>query len=493
MRSIAVVFVVLLSSVFINPSQVYEPFTEPLAEMPGVEKVNDRTARYALKRINQYRIAAGLDPWSYDARLSRMAQAHADYMVLSCLGGRKWTGHFENPSYPGYTKQGDEAAQTSGISGGPDILYAYEALMKAVFHRSQFLKVGKKRVGYGFKISNNQRCSGGLFVTRPRYIRWDYGEPRFILFPPPGFTDSLSSFFHEWPDPIPVKNHGTTGYIISIQMHRRDVANYRGCNVRVSDQSGGIVRCWVTDPQNPSVKSINTSTKYKPGKKVPSNVFAKNFDMIFIMPKKPLKPGMKYMVNAALNFSNGMEKLKWWFRVRPNRKWNLVQGSTRPEEQLDFILVHAMPGDLVTLPGFEVKLEKPSLWIKKNIIIRGNGNSIIRNQPTQRSMISVYQNSTLKFENVTFQSHNQMFYIKSGSSIVFRGCRFNHLRKNKFFLSLEGESSVIFENCDFSDFQGPWFVYTSSSQSQVMFSGNTKGPVNLLKKYSRGKGSFIKK
>ena len=165
----------------------------------------DELSAMSLRRLNSYRIAAGLAPYRYDPALARMAQAHVAYARSSSRAGQAWSGHFEVKGQPGYSDPGHEAAATSGISYGlPDALAALEQLVTGAYHRLQFLRPRETRVGVGFGAWEGGGNSIALFVTRaePGSAPGAEAGPRFVLFPPPDSSGIGTTFGLETRTPV---------------------------------------------------------------------------------------------------------------------------------------------------------------------------------------------------------------------------------------------------------------------------------------------------
>lgn len=289
--------------------------------------------RRALHRINQYRDALGLPLLIYDSDLSEMAQSHADYVLKNCMEGRNYIGHYEMQDFPGYSSKGDEAARTSGLSYSErSPVVGLESLTAGSYHRGQFLDRNIRRIGIGFSFGSSSleggNCGATLFVTRGTEDgKNTESAERFTLFPPPDFIDTLTDFRGEWPDPRPDAEKWNsiggspviTGYIATVKLNGIDAENFKKTEGTLTDEkTGQNVPVWITDPANPSYGGAPSGmdNTYGPGHKINNNVFSKNVNTVFIMPKKQLSPGTVYRVKVSLTIGKEIQKLEWRFRTR---------------------------------------------------------------------------------------------------------------------------------------------------------------------------------
>lgn len=329
----------------------------------------------ALKRINQYRLKMGLPVWIYDSSLTKMAQAHADYVLINCKAGRKKFGHYEDPSYSNYTKEGDEAARTSGLSGGPDPLYGLERLIEGVFHRVQFTKPSAMRVGIGFSYDSKNSCGSTLFVSR-KLNEADTSvqeESEFIVFPPDGFEDTLTKFISEWPDPRPQPSKEHSGYMASIQIPNRLKSNLISSTITMKNSKGNEIDLMVTDPKNPTYKNPPAGMLEVYGKASGNNHFSDNFGMVFIMPKEKLELNETYTIDAKLEFSETTKDISWMFKTRKNNTWKVQpEAKEFDKENLGFLRTHLYPNDTLSFSKGKFELDN-ILWFDESIHIRGEG------------------------------------------------------------------------------------------------------------------------
>lgn len=110
-----------------------------------------RVAAVLLRRLNALRAQAGLGAVALDDELSRGCRLHAAYVVRN-LEDPKVGGigiHDEDPSLPGYTKEGARAGAASVIALAPDAAESVDSWMATLYHRLPLLDPRVRRVGYG--------------------------------------------------------------------------------------------------------------------------------------------------------------------------------------------------------------------------------------------------------------------------------------------------------------------------------------------------------
>jgi hypothetical protein len=123
-----------------------------LAGAAGARADSTPSPAQAVQELNQWRAEVGVLPVTEDPEQSEGCRAHADYYRLN-----HQTGHYEDPSLPGYTPAGAKAAASSvlaygGAGNGP---FAWES---AVYHRAGLLN--PRLVTTGFWAEFGLGCMG---------------------------------------------------------------------------------------------------------------------------------------------------------------------------------------------------------------------------------------------------------------------------------------------------------------------------------------------
>ncbi len=162
--------------------------------------------------LNEWRALVGLAAVSHDPAQSAGCAAHAEYYRQT-----QETGHFEDPSKPGYSEAGAQAARTSVLSysGGDRGPLEWE---NAVYHRAGLLN--PRLATTGFWNEHNLGCMGTLDTDDSRTTRTLTSYP----YPYDGQQGVETTFgCNEIPSPCLVVpgNDGTqpTGFIPSVQFN----------------------------------------------------------------------------------------------------------------------------------------------------------------------------------------------------------------------------------------------------------------------------------
>ncbi len=461
-------------------------YTPPAAKVQNLDTGLPATHQLALKRINAYRVGAGLKPWRYDSSLTAMGQAHAKYGLINCKARRPYGGHFQNKDYPGYSEAGHIAARTSGLAyAKKDALAGLESLIAAPFHRVQFMDPVLSRVGVGHSYEN--RCGITLFVARPdgKPTAWPKGTPRFILFPPRNFQDALTEFKHEQPDPRPKAYHGKlTGTVISIHLSPEDTSDFEDAEFDIRDSSGNAIAAWVRHPAKPAV------TK-PPGIYPPEilgrvmTAFRRNHYAVFAMTKKPLKPGTTYKVNARLKIDGKSHKVEWSFRTRSRTVWNINAGDNRPWQSLAFALKHHQSGDVIRFgPGrheFNV-----TDWLHRDLIIQGAGpgKTTLFSNRRARFNIKLAPKGRLVLRDLTYDSSVALLHMSGTSSALLRNVRIKGRARGHFFIIADPGSKLYLADCDLRGVKSNWSIF-------IRGRGRTAPPASVIlgpRNHFRGPG-----
>jgi hypothetical protein len=454
---------ILLIPIFSAESDSWESGFDSIqkTKMNNIDSHLPEAHQLALKRINQYRDSMKLPLWDYDSSLSKMAQAHADYVLLNCNAGRPTGGHYENPNYPGYSKEGNEAASTSGLSGGSDPLYGLERLMEGVYHRKQFTTQKKMRVGIGFSFDPKTFCGSTLFVSRPLVngngdTDPEIGSTKYTLFPPNGFSDNLTHFYSEWPDPRPTKLQKSTGYLASIELTREQVANLVDTKSLVQDSSGESIPIWETNPTKPTYKNPPAGME-KVYANPKDNPFAKNFNMVFIMPKEPLKPGETYTIKTRIQYKKNEDLIEWSFKTRGNQKW-LVSATEERLNSKNFFFVknHVIEDDILQLENGNYRFDKP-IWFDKSIQLIGGEKTFINFQSESIEkgyLFNFHKKGNFRIENLSFETDKIGFlYVDTETSLAIKGSNFANNPLTTF--QMNHGSRVHIESSQFTSLGSP--------------------------------------
>lgn len=180
----------------------------------------------ALRRVNRYRTAAGLPPFSAHPQVQQAAQAHAAYAARNPSAACRYLGspHYEEMSCAGFTGRtpydrmsaaGYRAITPSGevmAPGRTSATAAVDSWIYSVYHRFGMFRPQLEHLGYG--VDGTQHV---MLTARTRYE--NVTDAPLVVFPLPGQSDVDPRFSgNESPQP-PVPGDGSfpSGTVISVQ------------------------------------------------------------------------------------------------------------------------------------------------------------------------------------------------------------------------------------------------------------------------------------
>jgi hypothetical protein len=262
--------------------------TSALADAP--QEPNPDTQ--ALERINFYRKAAGLKPVTADPTLSKGCLAHAQYLVTNAeQPSAKGLGmHKEDPSLPGYTKEGSKAAASSVIYPTGDQVAAVDGWMATLFHRVPLLDSRLTKVGIGYAKSEK---SGGFFVVNTSG-RDGKEAAKPVLFPADKQEDLPQNFLSERPDSLPESKDKIAGYPITAIFPTNVLV--KDVTASLKDDAGNEIDFWLSTPEKPAGDQ---------------KLFQRN--AVCLIAKAPLKPGTTYTVTVKAKVNQKAWSETWSF------------------------------------------------------------------------------------------------------------------------------------------------------------------------------------
>ena len=459
-------------------------YSPPAAPVEGLTDDLDPLTVISLRQLNAWRVAAGLTPYRYDPDLTKLAQAHVRYAMANSQANLRWTGHFETPTQPAYSKEGNEAASTSGLAYGDSDLYeALVSLMSGPFHRLQFLRPEETRIGAGFGSWAGPGNSIGLFVTREPAGRngssAETGEPRFVLFPPPGSSGIGVSFNGENPDPRPgfqamaSDDRPATGYPITISLSWDDARAFTSADVAVTDADGHPVPCWVTDPAHPS--TTVAPNIYGPGVSA-GDAFTRNFNAVFIMPRATLKRGATYSVKARLVIGSKPSDLAWSFTTAPAVSWKVRPAPRSPWSSLAYAVAHAAAGDTIELAGGSYSVADTIRL--EGVRLTGAGAGATRLAFEDARVMPFVCTGAAAVEHLSISHGGQIFYEPSGSTLLLRDVSISGGDGESVAAALQRGSTLVLDQADVSGFATYYVCY-----AEVKGAG---GPPRVISRGLRG-------
>lgn len=270
------------------------------------------SSEQAVQMLNEWRARIGVQPVAHDPVQSDGCRQHANYYGLN----PDTSGHFEDPSRPGYTPEGDAAAASSVLSYGSSSdegPYAWEG---AVYHRTSILNPRLTTTGYW---GEHDLACMGVFGDRSRR------EPQLTIHPYPhdgqqGVGTTFSC--NETPNPcesVP-GNDGNqpTGFIPSVQFNGpwNWIDGPHVSAASLTPDGGGPVGITVEDALSPRAASLDHG--------------------LDIIPHAELRPGTWYTaaVHGELAVDQPFEPSA--ARVPFSVTWRFQTELVNPESYLSF-------------------------------------------------------------------------------------------------------------------------------------------------------------
>ncbi|MCU1391093.1 MAG: hypothetical protein JWL72_4431 [Ilumatobacteraceae bacterium] len=250
-----------------------------------------------LTTVNYFRSMSGLPAVTENASLSASAVKHSCYMLQNGIT------HYEDPTKPGYTTDGEAAGRNSNVAVSSVFNESarshIELWMTGPFHAIGVLRPNLKTVGFGQCDNQNTPTpwhSGatldvldGLGSLSP--------QPAPILFPGNGSTTSLYRFITESPNPLDYCGwSGQAGLPIIAMMPEGFSANP---TATLSNSTGSQDICVLS--------SKNTADTAK--------LLLNGNNAVVIVPRAQLTPD-KYNVSITTS----ARTVNWSFTVDPNAK-----------------------------------------------------------------------------------------------------------------------------------------------------------------------------
>jgi len=247
-----------------------------------------------LTTVNYFREMSGLGPVTADDTLSAGAANHSCYMLLNDIT------HYEDPSKPGYTVNGDRAGRNGNVAVSSAINTTprshIELWMTGPFHAVGVLRRDLKTVGYGgCDRADTARWHSGatLDVLSGLASRTRQWAP--ITFPGNGATTNLNRFITETPNPLDFC--GWTGTPAGLPVFAMMPEAVTGTvTTAMSGPAGAVPTC--------TLSPLNTSGS--------AQALLRYDNVVVAVPRNPLQPGT-YTVTAT----TAARSVTWSFTVDP--------------------------------------------------------------------------------------------------------------------------------------------------------------------------------
>lgn len=277
-----------------------------------------------------------------DAEATIGCDLHANYVSHhpELVNDQDGKIHEEDPANADFTRRGQQAGGGNIVTstGHATREFARDSVdgwISAPFHRFPMLRHNIKRLGYshvdGEQLSVSVLDMGSLEEpydpgTAPRLVVWPAHDMKNV---PTHFGDP------EWPNPLadqPENEQDVTrcGYVVSIQLQDQVSRILGECDIELwESRKGGKPPASNFVPKGSSefkgwTDRCNKQIEcYKHTPKVPLNKKRDQRDVLFLVPKEPLKAGKQYQARAYLQLGGADMLVFCWEFSTGNQKEGL--------------------------------------------------------------------------------------------------------------------------------------------------------------------------
>lgn len=280
-----------------------KPAEPPAPQVAPVEETRAESIAAILKRLNEFRVSAGIPSVKEDPRLSEGCQLHAEYLQQNPREeGPK--AHTEDSNLPGYSEAGLKSAARSVISRTSHVDTAskrVDSLVATLYHRLPLLHPKLSVIGIGVS-----RFAGKGKVVVIDCDSVDESIPesvRPVVFP--GIDqEQLPTQFAlggtERPNPCPEPG-SPAGYPITVSFAQSGWSPFESIgSLRASDTE---IPCWIFCRENQALQDHPLP------------------DVVCLLPKKPLLPNTKYTASVKCK-KLGIEGTPTW-----SITWSFTTGN----------------------------------------------------------------------------------------------------------------------------------------------------------------------
>jgi hypothetical protein len=244
--------------------------------------------------VNYFREMSGLGPVAPDDSLSAGAAKHSCYMLLNDIT------HYEDPSKPGYTAEGERAGRSGNVAVSSAINTKarshIELWMTGPFHAVGMLRRDLKTVGYGgCDRADTPRWRSGATLDVLSGLAPRTAQLAPVTFPGNGATTNLSQFITETPNPLDFC--GWTGTPAGLPVFAMMPEAVTGTvTTAMSGPAGAVPTC--------TLSPLNTTGS--------AQAILRFDNVVVAVPRNPLQPGT-YTVTAT----TAARSVTWSFTVDP--------------------------------------------------------------------------------------------------------------------------------------------------------------------------------
>ncbi len=245
------------------------------------------SARQVLARLNDFRAAVGLPAVVLDPALANGCQAHAEYLVRNtqAIRKRKLSANDEEPSLPGFTPEGRQAARQSDVlAQAREPAAQVDDLMGTFLRRVYLLDPQLRSVGFGCaqEVGRGWYCVFNLIGGR--------GGERVVLYPAP----DQEAVPCAGTDRLPGRD-GPAGFPISVTFPPQ--AKVLAARGTLTDADGKAIEAHLSTPEDPFDASLGP----------------RQGNAACLHPRAPLRPGQTYRVTFSAVVNGQQWRQSWEF------------------------------------------------------------------------------------------------------------------------------------------------------------------------------------
>jgi hypothetical protein len=261
------------------------------------EAENDSAAALASlrERVNDLRMAAGLNPVEVDSDLSDACQTDANYLVMN-LNHPSLQGlgmHEETPGLPGYSAAGHKAGRASVIADARHPPDSVDLWMSTLYHRISIIHPDMKAIGFGCARLPDGAWKCVMDTKSSRTGNW------MVTYPVNGQKNVPHEFSRnaELFNLLPEAKIGEGGYPVTLAFAPGTMV--QNVAAVLKNAEGAEVPCWVLEPATAGTKEWLQS-------------------VICLVPKQRLASEAVYRVQVEAIINGKDTKRDWSFSTVPD-------------------------------------------------------------------------------------------------------------------------------------------------------------------------------
>ncbi|MEC7583488.1 MAG: CAP domain-containing protein, partial [Planctomycetota bacterium] len=303
-----------------------KPNNEELAVLERLNEVRGTALAYSLPLVegDMIDMSSGtmgpLPPCQLDAEASLACEAHSQYLTMHTDTHLRWPeAHEEDPAHPEFTPRGMRAAMRSVIvflnaDGGVSFARgSVDGWRGTPYHRFPLLEHNINRFGYSYVYNNGWSVAtldmGSLEEPYDPRI-----APKLVAWPPPNMKNVPRRFHgREHPNPLgdqpeDQQDITKTGYPISLQLQKEWAGRLSASSIDVyiAKKRGKLpaknfIAKGTREYADYEARRTDPVAIWKHTPEVPLLKRMEMRDVVFAIPKEPLRPKTTYQVEIMLH------------------------------------------------------------------------------------------------------------------------------------------------------------------------------------------------